>query len=438
MRLATENWDAPVIVTTTVQLFQETLFGNRTAQLRKLHNVAGSVIVLDEAQSLPTHRLTPILEALRELVAHYHVSVVFCTATQPALDDFPSQQASTELVDDPARYFRQLRRVEYDLSRIEQGLTWDTLAEELRCPENHQVLCIVNTKNHARALLQELVKERDPRRPLWDVYHLSTHMCPHHRRRVFRVINHRLKRGKPCRVMATQLIEAGVDVDFPRVYRALGPLEAIVQAAGRCNREGRLTEAAGTPVPGVVTVFRPADFKLPPGDYRVRTELAGTYLREHSDLHAPGTFTPYFRELFLHVQTDQPVTLDSGHRATIAQLQDDMEFETVARQFQMIEDNTVPVIVRQYAPDTINDLLQQILNAREVWQARSAWRRLQPYTVQVLRRDIQTFRLHIVSELVQKADRFGTEPPEVYEWPTNMSYSSTFGLDTGSMDALVY
>ena len=156
------------------------------------------------------------------------------------------------------------------------------------------------------------------------------------------------------------------------------------------------------------------------------------------DRHAPGTFTPYFRELFLHVQTDQPVTLDSGHRATIAQLQDDMEFETVARQFQMIEDNTVPVIVRQYAPDTINDLLQQILNAREVWQARSAWRRLQPYTVQVLRRDIQTFRLHIVSELVQKADRFGTEPPEVYEWPTNMSYSSTFGLDTGSMDALVY
>lgn len=437
LRLATENWDAPVIVTTTVQLFQEALFGNRTAQLRKLHNVAGSVIVLDEAQSLPTHRLSPMLEVLRELVARYHVSVVFCTATQPALDDFPSQQPALELVDDPAHYFQQLKRVDYDLDRLE-GTTWESLGEELRQAPNRQVLCIVNTKRHAETLYRELVRGRDPRRPTWDVYHLSTHMCPHHRRRVFRVINHRLKRGKACRVIATQLIEAGVDVDFPRVYRAMGPLEALVQAAGRCNREGKLKDNQGNPARGLVTVFRPDEHRLPPGDYRVRTDLAGKYLSEGSDLHAPDTFVPYFRELFLHVDTDQKVKLDSGHRATIAQLQGEMDFETVARKFQMIEDNTVPVIVRQYAPDEVDGILHRILNAREAWQAKREWRRLQPYTVQILRRDVQRLDLRVVSELRQRAERFGSEPPEVYEWSTKYRYDLKFGLDTGGMDVLVY
>lgn len=431
LRLATENWDPPVIVTTTVQLFQETLFGHRTAQLRKLHNVAGSVIVLDEAQSLPTHRLNPMLEILRELVARYRVSVVFCTATQPALDDFPSQQPSVELIDDPGKYFYELERVRYDLTRVNQPIRVKDLANELRQRENKRVLCIVNTKKLAYELFKELGDAPHH-------FHLSTHMCPHHRRAVLKVVRERLAAKLPTRVIATQLIEAGVDVDFPRVYRSLGPLEAIVQAAGRCNREGKLTDDDGNTVKGVVTVFRPEEFKLPPGDYRVRTDLAGKYLRENSDLHAPDTFTPYFRELFLAVETNEPIRLEDGHTATIAQLQQDMDFETVARKFQMIEDNTVPVIVRQYAPEEITGLLDQILNAREVWQARGAWRKLQPYTVQVLRRDIQTFGLRLVSELVQKGERFGTEPPEVYEWPTNMRYDSKFGLDTGGMDALVY
>ncbi|CAM3599891.1 CRISPR-associated endonuclease Cas3'' [Deinococcus frigens] len=438
IRLATENWDAPVIVTTTVQLFQETLFGNRTAQLRKLHNVAGSVIVLDEAQSLPTHRLAPILEALRELVARYHVSVVFCTATQPALDDFPSQQSALELIDHPAHYFQQLQRVDYDLERVRDPATWDALAAELLDVSNDRALCIVNTKKHAQELYRLLVRHRQAGDPLWDVYHLSTHLCPHHRRRIFRVISDRLKKGKRCRVIATNLIEAGVDVDFPRVYRALGPLEAIVQAAGRCNREGKLTDAQGKLIRGCVTVFRPEEHKLPPGDYRVRSDLADRYLAEDSDLHAPDTFTPYFRELYQAVSTDTPIKLESGHRATIAQLQDEMDFEAVARGFEMIEDTTVPVIVRQYAPQEVNHQLNIILNDPRVTQVRAAWRRLQPYTVQVLRRDIKTFDLRVVSELSQKAERFGTEPPEVYEWPLNKRYDLKLGLDTGGMDAQVY
>jgi len=431
LRLATENWDAPVIVTTTVQLFQETLFGNRTAQLRKLHNVAGSVIVLDEAQSLPTHRLTPILEALRELVAHYHVSVVFCTATQPALDDFPSQQSAVELIDDPAHYFRELRRVDYDLSRVNDPVSAAALGAELRQDVNERVLCIVNTKKLAHEVYQALGDAPHH-------FHLSTNMCPHHRREVLKVIRERLQNKQPCRVIATQLVEAGVDVDFPRVYRALGPLEAIVQAAGRCNREGKLQDDGGNHVRGLVTVFRPEEHKLPPGDYRVRTDLANKYLSEQSDLHAPGTFTPYFRELFLHVETDQKIRLDSGHHATVAQLQDEMDFETVARTFQMIEDNTVPVIVRQYAPDEINELLHRILNARESWHVRDDWRKLQRYTVQVLRKDIQTLDLYVVSELKARAERLSTEPPELYEWPTKYRYDPKFGLDTGGMDALVY
>lgn len=431
LRLATENWDAPVIVTTTVQLFQETLFGNRTAQLRKLHNVAGSIIVLDEAQSLPTHRLTPILEALRELVARYHVSVVFCTATQPALDDFPSQQSALELIDDPAHYFRELQRVDYDLKRLNQPMTPQALGQELQQDENERVLCIVNTKKLAQEIYQALGDAPHH-------FHLSTNMCPHHRREVLHIIRQRLDAKLPCRVISTQLIEAGVDVDFPRVYRALGPLEAIVQAAGRCNREGKLTDDAGKPERGVVTVFRPAEHRLPPGDYGVRTEKAEKYLKLDSNLHAPETFTPYFRELFLQVETDQRITLEGGHKATIAQLQDGMDFETVARKFQMIEDNTVPVIVRQYKPEIINDLLDTILNAREVWQTRGAWRKLQPFTVQVLRKDIGRLGLQVVSELRAKAERFGTEPPEVYEWPTNRRYNSKFGLDTEGMDALIY
>lgn len=434
LRLATENWDAPVIVTTTVQLFQETLFGNRTAQLRKLHNVAGSVIVLDEAQSLPTHRLSPILEALRELVARYHVSVVFCTATQPALDDFPSQQPALELIDDPAQYFRRLERVRYDLSRVNAPVSAQELGAELGQGENEQVLCIVNTKKLAYELYQAVGDAPHH-------FHLSTNMCPHHRREVLNVIRQRLADKLPCRVIATQLIEAGVDVDFPRVYRALGPLEAIVQAAGRCNREGKLQGADGRDAHGLVTVFRPDEHKLPPGDYRVRTDLANKYLSENSDLHDPGTFTPYFRELFLHVETDQKIKLDSGHLATVAQLQDEMDFETVARKFQMIEDNTVPVIVRQYDPEEVNKLLHRIQHARESWHVKEDWRRLQRYTVQVLRRDIQKFDLHIVSELRARANRLNPEnpdPPEVYEWPTKYRYDLKFGLDTGGMDALVY
>ena len=231
--LAAENWDTPVVVTTNVQFF-ESLFSNKTSRCRKLHNIARSVIVLDEAQAIPTEYLEPCLAALRELVDHYGCSVVLCTATQPALDDKSNLRTALpkiqELVDNPAKLYEELCRT--DVSFIGR-ITDDELAGRLE--EEQQVLCIVSTKPQAKALFERLQKEEG-------VFHLSTNMYPQHRRRVLDSIRKRLKEKKSCRVVSTSLVEAGVDLDFPVVYRAMAGLDSIAQAAGRCNREGKMDE----------------------------------------------------------------------------------------------------------------------------------------------------------------------------------------------------
>ena len=235
-RLAAENWDASLIATTTVQLF-ESLLGCGTSKCRKLHRIAESVIVLDEAQMLPVYFLTPILDVLCQLVTYYGVTVVLCTATQP---DFESRQGFEglpdirEIVPEPARYFARLRRVEYQLPRGGETWTWEEVADRVRA-EQH-ILVIVNTRRDAIELIDTLTpddsfeEEDDP-----TLFHLSTRLCSAHRKAVLEEVRLRLKTGEPCRLIATQVIEAGVDVDFPLVMRALGPLDSIVQAAGRAN-----------------------------------------------------------------------------------------------------------------------------------------------------------------------------------------------------------
>src|SRR6266571_1226106 len=257
-RLAAENWDAPLIVTTTVQLF-ESLLGCGTGKCRKLHNITGSVIVLDEVQMLPVHLLTTILDVLRQLVAYYKVTVVLCTATQP---DFESRRGFEglpdirEIVPAPEQYFTQLRRVEYQLPEIGETWTWEQVAARVQA--ERQILVIVNTRRDAAQLLDLLTpdeaidEEDDPA-----LFHLSTRLCGAHRREVLAEVRRRLRASEPCRLIATQVIEAGVDVDFPLVMRAIGPLDRIVQAAARCNREGRLAS-------GRVVVFWPAEGKPPP------------------------------------------------------------------------------------------------------------------------------------------------------------------------------
>lgn len=227
--LATENWDAPVVVTTNVQFF-ESLFHNKPSRCRKLHNIARSVIILDEAQAIPTEYMEPCLAALRELVEHYGCTIVLCTATQPALDDKSSLRMALpkieEIVDDSKHLYEALQRT--TVSFVGK-LTDDELA--VRLEEENQVLSIVSTKPQARALF-ELLQGHD------GVFHLSTNMYPQHRRRVLDEIRTRLKQNKTCRVISTSLVEAGVDLDFPVVYRAMAGLDSIAQAAGRCNREG--------------------------------------------------------------------------------------------------------------------------------------------------------------------------------------------------------
>ena len=240
-RLACENWDAPIIVTTSVQFF-ESLFASRTSRCRKLHNIINSVVVLDEVQLLPPEFLNPILNAIQELQKNYGVTFLLSTATQPALSpqksldfDFKGLTGMREIIDEPAELHNQLKRVSIRIpENLNEFTNWDELVEELTNIKS--VLCVVNRRDDCRALWQKMPD---------GTFHLSALMCGAHRSATIGLIKEHLKQGLPTRVISTQLVEAGVDFDFPVVYRALAGLDSIAQAAGRCNREGLLDQYAG-------------------------------------------------------------------------------------------------------------------------------------------------------------------------------------------------
>ena len=300
--LAAENWDAPVIVTTSVQLI-ESLFANRTSKCRKLHNVANSVVLLDEVQTLPSHLLNPLLHVLRDLKEHYRTSFVFSTATQPAfshsmdLSNGFAESEVQEIASQPGELSQKLGRVVYEVRSKENN--WSELSAEWA--GESQALGVVNTRKQAKEWwerLRDSLKSEAERR---SVFHLSSAMCAEHRTQVLKKVRRRLNEGRFCWLISTQVVEAGVDIDFPLVYRALGPLDSIVQAAGRCNREGRL------PDKGRVVVFRPMDAMLPGGVYRVATDITARLLDRLSmdDLSGePELFGRYFGELFQDVATD--------------------------------------------------------------------------------------------------------------------------------------
>lgn len=227
--IATENWDAPVIVTTAVQFF-ESLFSNKPSRCRKLHNIANSVIIFDEAQMLPLSYLKPCVSAIAELVRHYRTTAVLCTATQPSLArlfrDYDQDMSGREICENVGALQAFFRRVHF---AHRGSVDFEILAEEMA--QKAQVLCIVNTRKTAQKVFEML--------PFDGSYHLSTRMTPEHRTKVLDEIRTRLRQGETCRVVSTSLIEAGVDVDFPEVWREMAGLDSILQAAGRCNREGR-------------------------------------------------------------------------------------------------------------------------------------------------------------------------------------------------------
>jgi CRISPR-associated endonuclease/helicase Cas3 len=303
-----ENWDAPFIVTTNVQFF-ESLHSHRPSATRKIHRLIGSVVLFDECQTFPPELLDPSLATLQALQAYGKTSLVFCTATQPAFerrDFFPAGFLSIREIipaDDPA--WRLHTRPEFRRTRIHHArepIPLETFAD--RIAAHDRALAIVNTRRSARELF-DAVQARSPGD---HVYHLSTFMCPAHRQAVLDAVRIRLAQPDcPCLVISTQLIEAGVDLDFPKAFRVLGPLDAILQAAGRCNREGRLTNPAGHPLRGDVEVIQLADAKLPPGVYQRATALAEKYLPvAPADGITPDAITAYFHDLYHGTALDKP------------------------------------------------------------------------------------------------------------------------------------
>ncbi len=398
-RLAAENWDAPVVVTTTVQLF-ESLFASRPSRCRKLHRLARSVIVLDEAQTLPATLLSPILDALRELCERYGSTVVISTATQPAFEAIPAfrELRAVEIAPDPATLFAQLKRVEYEW-RIDPAVSWVEAAEVMRAVP--QALAVLNTKKDALALLDALDDS--------NALHLSTLLCGKHRSSVIEDVKERLAGGRACRLVTTQVVEAGVDLDFPLVLRALGPLDSIIQAAGRCNREGKLDR-------GRVVVFKPAEGGMPGGSYRTGTEIALSMLNEHiGNLDEPDVPRAYFTSLFQTLDTDA-----RGIQARRAAL----DFPEVARRFRMIEDETASVVVDYGSADDrreVRRLLDRLRGGAP--DARFVLRRLQPYMVSVRRREADRYeRQGLISWVV----------PGVGEWMGG--YDGVKGLTTIDRD----
>jgi CRISPR-associated endonuclease/helicase Cas3 len=391
-RLATENWDAPIVVTTTVQLF-ESLFASKTSQCRKLHRLANSVIILDEAQALPTHLLTPILDALRQLCQNYNTTVVISTATQPAFDTIPvfSKLRATEIVRDPEHWFDVLRRVEYQW-RVDHPLNWGEVARIIH--DEQQALAVVNTKSDAFALLDALRSINVP-----DVLHLSTQLCGAHRRERIAEIKQRLNEGVPCRVIATQVVEAGVDLDFPLVLRAMGPLDGIIQAAGRCNREGK-------PAKGRVIVFAPQDGKLPSGAYYSAAVAATNAVRfdGYNDPDNPAMARAYYRELYEF--------LKNKDRADIQKLRESFRYPEVAREFKMIEDETDSAIVKYGSDEQKQAVTRMIEEIRtDEGNARVLLRRLQPYIVAIPKRHIGEYQRQGL--LIRIHDR---RYDNLYEW----------------------
>ena len=370
-RLAAENWDAPIVVTTTVQLL-ESLFANKPARMRKLHNLAHSIIILDEVQSLPVDLLVPILDALRGLAEHYGTTIVLSTATQPAFEAIPAFRdlPAREIVPEPASHFANLKRVEYAW-RTDPSLSWDDVADAVA--GERQALLIMNTKKDALNALAALRLRRSE-----NVLHLSTLLCGEHRRQALKQVRRRLAEGEPCCLVSTQVVEAGVDLDFPCVWRALAPLDAILQAAGRCNREGNLLS-------GRVVVFRPADGGMPPGAYRAGAQITGSLLAQgHLDLHTTTAPSLYFERLLRALDPDA---------RRIQALRCRLEFPEVARLFRMIDDDTESVIVpygseKQRAD--VADLVERIRTRQS--GGRQMMRALQPYVVSVRSRAAERYR----------------------------------------------
>ncbi len=405
-QLASENWDAPIIVTTNVQFF-ESLYANRNSRLRKLHNISRSVIVLDEVQSLPPGLLYPILDAIRELREHYGCSVVLSTATQPALKKRKSFMSGLdevkEIIPDAMKLSRDLARVniEWETRRVMQ---YSDISERILKENMQRVLVVTHKRMDARVLAGLLPK---------DTYHLSASMCPSHRKDILEKVKELLrKESSTVRLVSTQLIEAGVDIDFPVVFRALAGIDSISQTAGRCNREGRDNG-------GRLIVFR-APTEPPAGILRLGKGITESLLNSSEadgvlrcvdgslDLTSPAIYDTYFRLFYSGVQLDG---------AGVQNARASLDFPEVAKRFRMIDSATYPLVV------PYKDAYNKLEIVREKFKpSQDDFRSLQPFIVQIYFQEFEALnKVGALGSIHEKSFFYLTSPYE-------RLYDERFGL----------
>ena len=412
-RLAAENWAAPLVVTTSVQFF-ESLFSNRPSDCRKLHSIGRSVVLFDEVQTLPPRLVPSLLSAVRLLTdpeGSYGTTAVFMTATQPAFaaagKALPYGWNPVEISSEPEAMAEALRRTRIKLPAKDESASWEDIAQRLL--SNSQSLCVVNTTKDARQLFQLLRSRANE-----GCFHLSARLCPAHRREKLDAIRACLHNGLPCRLVSTQLIEAGVDVDFPIAFRALGPLDSIIQTAGRCNREGRHAE------PCPVVVFRPADGGLPRGAYGLAKAKTEEFLTRHpnaiNELHLPAFYAAYFSELYgllgPKARQDDPVFAAS----------EALDFPKASEECRLVGDETRAVLVKWKQGEELAEKLR-----REKHLTADECRRAQRYSVNLYQSEFFT----------AQARGYIYQPAEDWNfWVWNSDYNDDLGL--GHLDAAAF
>ena len=371
--LACENWDYPVIVTTTVQ-FYESLFSNKPSRCRKFHNIANSVVILDEVQTMPKELVEPTLDMLQDIHKMLNTSFVFCTATMPSFEDktdkFKGLEQVIHLADNAELLFEQTQRTEFKLLNDLSPISKESLEAEVK-QVNSSALIIVNTKKIAKELYQDLAKTEQ-----WEkVYHLSTSMCPVHRKLLIAQIKEELeqiKKGlkhKKILVISTQLIEAGVDLDFPCVFRALAPLESIIQAAGRCNREGEMEEK------GLVYIFHMEDSYFPEPSYKTQAMHASLLIKANPDsLYSFGFFKKYYSQIIGLYTNQKKISAD----------REKLDFAKVASTYKIIEKGTTNIFIRKYNAES--EKIYDTMKLKEklaLKLTRQEYRVMQQYSVPV-------------------------------------------------------
>lgn len=360
-QLATENWNYPIIVTTSVQFF-ESLFSNKRSKCRKLHNIQDSIIIFDEIQTIPLGLAECSMVMLNDVLQLCRSSLLLCTATQPDFKtrkEFQGIDNITSLVENPKCIFEQTKRVEY--IPVDSYLPQDSCTIAARIAEDgNSTMVICNTKKKALAMFDAL-KEKSKLR----VLHLSTNMCPIHRLEIIVDIKDTLKRGERLIVCSTQLIEAGVDLDFPVVYRELAPLESIIQSAGRCNREGKLEHY------GQVYLFSLAEKGQPNKQYQTFADFARTsYKGNESRLCDADFYTEYYRDIIRLYGPKDSITADRNK----------LMFQTVAEKYRLIDNETTTLFIYKYNEDSLN--LYHSLKDQE-YLSRSDCQQVSQYSVQI-------------------------------------------------------